>query len=165
MASVAPLPYPAAAPVPTTAEVRDTLRSFFTDQHDGIDAVYLFGSFARGTARPHSDVDVAVLFTETPPSTLDHPAFVLDSDLQELMHREVQIVTLNTASPDLAFRILRDGILLVEPDRSHRIAFEVRALNEYRRALPSLHRSWKLRPTHQLEELLSFIQVVKQRLG
>ncbi len=144
MASVAPLPRPTVAPVPTTAEVRDALRSFFTEHHDGIDAVYLFGSFARGTARPHSDVDVAVLFTETPPSTLDHPAFLLDSDLQELLHREVQIVTLNTASPDLAFRVLRDGILLVEANPSHRIAFEVRARNEYWDALPILRRSWKM---------------------
>ena len=34
---------------------------------EGVVAVYLFGSTARGTAKPDSDVDVAVLYTSPPP--------------------------------------------------------------------------------------------------
>ena len=45
---------------------------------------------------------------------------------------------MNGAPVDLVHRILRDGRLLVERDRSARIAFEVRARNEYFDLLPML---------------------------
>jgi hypothetical protein len=41
---------------------------------------------------------------------------------------------------DLAHRVLRDGLLLLERDRSARIRFEVRARNEYFDLLPHLRR-------------------------
>jgi predicted nucleotidyltransferase len=37
---------------------------------EGIAAAWLFGSVARGTARPDSDVDVGILYQEDPPRTL-----------------------------------------------------------------------------------------------
>lgn len=43
----------------------------------------------------------------------------------------VDLVVMNGAPSDLIHRILRDGILLCEPDRSARIAFEVRSRNDY----------------------------------
>ena len=39
----------------------------------GVVAAYLFGSVARGVDRPDSDIDVAVLFDESPALTLDSP--------------------------------------------------------------------------------------------
>jgi hypothetical protein len=47
---------------------------------------------------------------------------------------------MNTAPADLIHRILRDGKLLLEADKSCRIAFEVRARNEYFDLLPILQR-------------------------
>jgi predicted nucleotidyltransferase len=41
--------------------IETELRSFFGSHPDGIVAVYLFGSVARGQERPDGDVDVAVL--------------------------------------------------------------------------------------------------------
>src|SRR3989337_66124 len=38
--------------------------------HSDIIAVYLYGSYASGTARSHSDIDVAVLFSAAVPDTL-----------------------------------------------------------------------------------------------
>jgi uncharacterized protein len=43
----------------------------------------------------------------------------------------VQVVVLNRASPDLVHRVLRDGRLVLDHDRSARIRFEVRSRNEY----------------------------------
>ncbi len=51
--------------------------------------------------------------------------------LERAAGREVDLVILDGADPDLIHRVLRDGILLVEHDRSARIAFEVRARNAY----------------------------------
>jgi hypothetical protein len=45
--------------------------------------------------------------------------------------KRVDLVVMNSASPDLVHRILRDGELLVERDRSQRIQLEVQARNTY----------------------------------
>jgi hypothetical protein len=93
-------------------------------------AVYLFGSVARGTAGPGSDVDVAVLFARNPPALLAGPRFTLEGDLERALGRSVDLVVLNDAPVDLRTRVLRDGRLLIDRDRSARIAFEVRTRNE-----------------------------------
>lgn len=43
--------------------VKEAIKAFF-EGDDNIRLAFLFGSMARGTARPDSDVDVAVLKTE-----------------------------------------------------------------------------------------------------
>jgi hypothetical protein len=50
----------------------------------------------------------------------------------------VQLIVMNSAPVDLVHRILRDGVLLVEHDKSARIAFEVRARNDFFDLLPAL---------------------------
>lgn len=109
------------------------LRDFFKARaaSEGVAAAWLFGSVARGTARPDSDVDVGVLFREDPPRTLKGYRFDLEADLQELLGLPVQLVVLNRAPVDLAFFVLRDGKLLVNQDPSRRVEFEVRTRNEY----------------------------------
>jgi predicted nucleotidyltransferase len=94
-------------------------------------AVYLYGSQARGSARPASDVDVAVLYREVPPPGLDSLSLPLETELERELGAAVQVVTLNAAPPDLAHRVLRDGVLILERDASARVAFEVRSRNEY----------------------------------
>lgn len=111
--------------------ITSELRVFFAADAHGAIAVYLFGSVARGEARPDSDVDVGVLFETPPPATLEAPQFALESALERLLHRRVQVLALNTASPDLVHRVLRDGILALDRDRAARIRFEVRSRNDY----------------------------------
>jgi uncharacterized protein len=120
------------------AAIEQTLREFFARDPHGAAAVYLFGSQARGTARERSDVDVGVLFEEDPPHALDDAADRLDAELESLLRKEVDVVTLNHASPDLAFRVIRDGKLLLEANKSKRIRFEVATRNEYWDLLPLL---------------------------
>ncbi len=122
----------------TAAEKR--LREYFSGETSGIVAVYLFGSEGRGTAGPRSDVDVAILYAEKPSGTLHSPNLTLEGDLERFLGRPVQVVVLNSAPADLVHRVLRDGRLLFEADRSARIAFEVRARNEYFDLQPILRR-------------------------
>lgn len=126
------------------ASVETRLRDHFSRHPEGIAAAYLFGSFGRGTADVRSDVDVAALYSEHPPSTLDSPALALENDLERLIGRSVQVVVLNSAPVDLVHRVLRDGRLVFEGDRSARIAFEVKSRNEYFDLLPFLRRYRKL---------------------
>jgi uncharacterized protein len=103
-------------------------------------AAYLFGSRARGTPHVGSDVDVGVLYRSTPPATLFGQPFELQAELSSELGLPVEIVVMNAAPVDLVHRILRDGRIIVENDRSQRIAFEVKARNEYFDLLPILQR-------------------------
>ncbi len=100
---------------------------------EGIVAAWLFGSVARGTARPDSDVDVGVLYREAPPRTLKGigRVFGLEEDLAEATGLPVQVVNLNQAPVDLIVRVLRDGKLLLDRDPLRRIGFEVASRNEF----------------------------------
>ncbi len=85
-----------------------------------------------------SDIDVGVLYRSTPAPTLEAQPFGDEAALSELFARSVQVVAMNSAPVDLVHRILRDGILVLDLDRSRRIAFEVRSRNEYFDLLPRL---------------------------
>lgn len=101
-------------------------------------AAYLFGSFARGTASNASDVDIAVLFSEPIDARLGGPLDRLRDAIERACNRPCDLIDARTAPPDLVHRVLRDGRLLLERDRSARIAFEVAKRNEYFDLLPYL---------------------------
>jgi predicted nucleotidyltransferase len=123
--------YNVAVSVPTAGETVARLEEYFRANPRGIAAVYLYGSVARGTARESSDVDVAVLFERDPPRTLEGLHGDLALDLDQRLGRTVDLVILNHAPVDLMHRVLRDGILVCDANRSARVRFEVRARNDY----------------------------------
>jgi predicted nucleotidyltransferase len=102
-------------------------------EDEGIAAAWLFGSVARGTARPDSDVDVGILYQEDPPRTLAGIGRVynLEQELTEITDLPIQVVNLNHAPVDLIIRVLRDGRLLLGQDSLRRVDFEVRSRNEF----------------------------------
>ena len=115
----------------------ERLRQAFSGREQGVAAVYLFGSVARGESRPGSDLDVAVLLEPAPErGTFESLRLDLRAELESDFGRDVDLVVLNHAPPDLAHRVLRDAVLIIEPDPSARVRFEVRARNEY----------WDLKP-------------------
>jgi predicted nucleotidyltransferase len=121
----------------------EALRSrLVADPH--VSTAWLYGSQARGTARATSDFDVAVLWDD--PSCPAELAFDLEAALCASLGREVQVVIAHRAPADLIRRVLRDGILLVDRDRSARIAFEVRKRNEYFDMVPTWRRIRRLAP-------------------
>lgn len=101
-------------------------------------AAFVFGSVARGTAGPSSDVDVAILQARDPEPSYAALPLRLEGDLERALGRRVDLVVLNVAPVDLVHRVLRDGVLVLDRDRSLRIAFEVRARNAYFDLLPIL---------------------------
>jgi predicted nucleotidyltransferase len=122
------------------AHLEEQLRSALAGIRADVVAVYLFGSRARGTARDDSDVDLGVLVRGEPAATLDGMGMDLLVDLERALRLPVDLVVLNRAPTDLVHRVLRDGRLLLERDRSARIRFEVKARNAYFDMQPILRR-------------------------
>jgi predicted nucleotidyltransferase len=106
---------------------------------------YLFGSRARGTARPGSDWDVAVLLDE--PADLGRRAL----ELQAALGDAVDPVILNQAPVALAYRVLRDGVVLCCRDDRARIAHWVRTVDRYLDSAP-LRRALDDGLRHRLRE-------------
>jgi uncharacterized protein len=121
-------------------KLETSLREFFAPRPTEIVAVYLFGSQARQTALPTSDVDIAVLLREAPAPTLNGLPLDVEADLERSLGLPVQAVVLNHAPVDLVHRVLRDGKLVVDRDPSARIRFEVKARNEFFDLQPVLAR-------------------------
>lgn len=96
-----------------------------------VDCAWLFGSQARGEAGPLSDIDIAVLLAPSVPAEarLDVAAALIE-ELERRFGR-VDLILLEHAPPALRHRVFRDGILLFERDPRRRVAFEVRAIQEY----------------------------------
>jgi hypothetical protein len=117
-------------------KIRDALVGVRSD----VLAAYLFGSRARGTAGDGSDVDVAVLVRGEPAATLDGLGMDILVNLERDLDCRVDLVVLNRCPWDLVHRVLRDGRLVLERDRSARIQFEVRARNQYFDTQPILQR-------------------------
>ena len=101
---------------------------------------YLFGSVARDTATPNSDVDVAVLLAAAPPRTFDGLHLGLEGELERGLGVPVQLVVVNRAPCDLVHRVLRDGVLLVDRDPGSKIRFEIDARSRYFDLQPFLRR-------------------------
>jgi predicted nucleotidyltransferase len=120
------------------ADLIAELRALLVAYPEPVACAYLYGSTARGDAKPSSDVDIAVLYREAPAANLDGLGFDLAGVLERRLGRHVDLVVLNRAPPDLVHRILRDGVLLLDRDPSQRIAFEVKSRNEYFDVLPYL---------------------------
>ena len=92
----------------------------FLEERFEVDAVWLFGSQARGDALPVSDIDLAVLFRRAPEAIA-----LLDAKAHAslLADRPVDLVDVERASPILAMQVLRHGRLLVDNDPSRRLRF------------------------------------------
>lgn len=97
---------------------------------DRIAYALLFGSTARGDTTPFSDVDVAVGLRGGVTFDL-HDIGGLISDLERAAGRDVDLVIMDKAPPGLAYRVFRDGRVLVEKDRRARVDRQVRAVLDY----------------------------------
>jgi len=99
----------------------------FALQHENFLLAFLFGSIARGFSTDESDVDIAIMFERVP------DLFELN-DLREQLSRcagkEVDLITLNTASPIIKMQVLRYGLLIKKDERDYNDFF-VSTVREY----------------------------------
>jgi predicted nucleotidyltransferase len=73
---------------------------------------YLFGSMARNEARPESDIDILVELDHSKPIGMKF--FLYQSDLEELLHKKIDLVTTEGLSRHIKPFIDKDKILIYE---------------------------------------------------
>jgi predicted nucleotidyltransferase len=89
--------------------VRATLVAALGGRPRGLVSAYLFGSVAEGRAHRESDVDVGILLDrQIYPRTVDRfeEKLLLIGHLRAALRRDVDVVILNDAPPQLARRIM-----------------------------------------------------------
>ena len=133
---------------PGTSGLSERLRDRLADEPD-VTVAYLFGSHARGTAGRLSDVDVAVLLRgrHGPERRLE----LADAIGAAAGGVRADVTVLNDAPPALAYRVLRDGELLLSRDDRARIRHWVRTVDRYLDMAP-LRRELARGVSHRLEE-------------
>jgi uncharacterized protein len=105
-------------------QARDALRAALPD----VQAIYLYGSAARGDAGPASDVDIGVVL---PPGQVLTNRLDLMARLAAVLGSEVDLVDLRQAGDFLRMEVLREGRTLYVRDAEQLLEWEARAMSSY----------------------------------
>lgn len=107
-----------------------SITQFLTEHIPDLIAIYQFGSQAQGTARPDSDIDLAVLaLTRIPPEQL----FSLAQELAIRVGRNVDLLDLRSTTTVMRAQIISTGRCLDSRDEQARAEFEMYAYSDYAR--------------------------------
>lgn len=133
------------------ASIAAVKEALLADERVG--AALLFGSAARGVARPTSDLDVAVLARSAQAAdSLDADYLELLGQLVRVAERDVHLVLLERADPVLARQAFAGARVLFDRDPSRTAKALERVLLQYfdgeyhrRMRAEALERSWRTR--------------------
>lgn len=95
---------------------------------------YIFGSIAKGTAGPLSDLDVAVFVDSKEKKEMEEAREKIREDLEEKLNLadKVDVVVLNEELPPLLEnQIVYDGELIFSKDDAKRAHYEARAISRW----------------------------------
>jgi predicted nucleotidyltransferase len=106
---------------------QQTIINYLVD-HVHAFAVILFGSTAKGTMRPDSDVDIAFM---SEVSLLPYELFMKAQELADMLGREVDLIDFKQASSVFKAQIIGGGQLLLDQEPIKRQYSFMRALKEY----------------------------------
>jgi predicted nucleotidyltransferase len=104
------------------------------EKREEISAFYLFGSYATGCPKPTSDVDLAILLSVADRETYLDKRLNLMAEIAMIIGIDnLDVLILNEASVDLAYRVLREGKLLYLKKGAEKqlVRFKVRVFDQY----------------------------------
>lgn len=89
-----------------------------------VDAIYLFGSYATGNARPFSDIDISVITNKDIPK--DEKESILSNS-----SKKIDISLFYDLPLNIRFRVIKDGKLLYQRDELLTHRTKVKTVDEY----------------------------------
>jgi len=96
---------------------------------------YLYGSYAKNTMTPLSDIDIAVLLDEDykPESAnkLDFELSVESEMIQQLPEYRIEVRILNKAPVLIQGQVIVEGILIYEKEKKKMLDFEEKVIIRY----------------------------------
>lgn len=106
------------------------LAAYYNDKSEVLFG-YLFGSFAQGTNRQSSDLDIGIYLENV--ATEDLLAYRLPEieNLQKMFERTADLVIINQAPPLLKHEIFRHGILFKSHDDAFLVQYRVASFYQY----------------------------------
>ncbi len=107
------------------------LKTIIKQKADIISLAYLFGSYAKGKTTEQSDIDIAVLLSGKTSGINPLLSLELELEIQDKLHRRVDIVILNNSNYSLKFEVIKTGVIIFECDSLTRKFFELNAVREY----------------------------------
>ncbi|AQQ53354.1 type VII toxin-antitoxin system MntA family adenylyltransferase antitoxin [Planococcus lenghuensis] len=88
----------------------------------------VFGSSAKGTERPDSDLDIAFLSSE---QIDEYQIFMIAEELAAILNKDVDLVDLARVSTVFQMQVLSSGQVLYETDERQRMDFEMKTYKMY----------------------------------
>lgn len=93
----------------TVKEIKNVANIVFR-RHKEVKCAYLFGSYARGEAKPTSDVDIFVIIE----GEIGWEYYGMATEIEEMLHKKIDLVSLHQVVSNEQFlkRLLREGVKL-----------------------------------------------------
>ena len=110
-------------------EVLEALRKIFKGE-ENISVAYLFGSQAKKLNTKISDIDIAILLSETPKNLFEYYLYMVNK-LSRIVGDNLDLIILNIAPPMLKHQVIKYGKIVYTRNEKERITFEARAESEY----------------------------------
>ncbi|HCL56032.1 MAG TPA: nucleotidyltransferase domain-containing protein [Spirochaetia bacterium] len=94
------------------------------------EVIYLFGSYASGSIKPESDIDLAVLG-----ESIYSKKNIFESalDLGVILNRDVHLIDFQNTLPSLKIQIISKHKILFCKNHENRLFYEMNALKEYQK--------------------------------
>ena len=105
-------------------------------ENDNIELLWLYGSYAQGTAHEKSDIDIAVVFKTWEKDIIERrlrPELLAIEWLNKINLREgeLSILDMNISPIPLAMSVLKQGVLLLSKNRSRQFQEQQRIMSKW----------------------------------
>lgn len=111
-------------------QLAQQLQEFAKTRQD-IAAIYLFGSQANNTARPDSDVDIAILVSNEDQDLFDLELRLNGDVGKHITYDPLEVFVANRLPAAFKFHVISQGKVLVSNNENFRVNWEVKVIGDY----------------------------------